>query len=68
MTPQAPAVPGKAAAVAAQAAVDAKRLEGSIDVNIGLSDDRRARVKAATSSNPVIQFNDLSRGVALGAQ
>lgn len=67
-TPAAPAVPGQAAAVAARAAVDAQRLDGAIQVGIRLSDDRRARVEAATSSNPMVQFSDLSRGVALGAQ
>lgn len=67
VTPQAPAVPGKAAAVAAQAAVDAQKLDGAIRVGIDLS-DKRARVASAVSSDPMVQFSDLSRGVALGAQ
>lgn len=65
--PFTPAAPGAASAVQAQAAAASARLDGALAVDINL-DDRRARVARATSSNPMVQFGNLSRGVALGAQ
>lgn len=67
VTPQAPVVPGRAAAVDAQAAVNAQKLDAALKVDIDLS-DKRARVAKIMSTNPAVQFGNLSTGVALGAQ
>ncbi len=66
-SPVAPATPGRAAAVEAQAALGAQKLDAAMRVDIAL-DDKRARVAKIMSTNPAVQFGNLSTGIALGPQ
>lgn len=65
--PFTPQAPGASRVREASDAASISRLDVSGVIGVDVS-DKRAKVARAVSSNPMIQFQDVSRGIALGAQ